>query len=1727
MSKLITQIKRLALALCFVTPLVSWAANSPTATVDGTSVTISNESGAGSWDNATLLPLSNYQNKTFTVPAIGTDVPAGTILKVSSVSFAKSTSATAYPAKIKIAGCVSAAATVTSSGFTTANADKITYSFGDGICLLKAGTANQIAFLDANGVQLTSGGSFAFRLGYNAYQFVGSVVWSSKVPIVEIVAEVVDGYVDFEASIGNGWGFESGSGSGKVYISGYKNYMLTSGSNEKEIVLTDGTYGYAFDIKDANSMSQVSPNQVSDWSKISGDGTLTTASANAGRVPVLLIRDATDFVGSINATASAKLIAVFCGAAETFDENVLYNKLFANYKGSVYVTGNSDPVTVPAGKTWTANYLVNEGSVTVDGTFSGSVVNSGALTLNGSVTGEISNSGTVKVNAGATLASFTTTRDFTGYTVDSTVPVSITLTAEEYGKGAATVTGATDISSITVYAPDGTTSLGTLTPDGEGAAAYEGTVSVSGKACWYDWEMNGNLDGSGVNTDALTYDSGSAANNFYNSAMLYTYRHPYTSVTFPATWTAVVRCTVPKVVNGTVITFGTRYTSFIGLIAGDDPETEMKLVRYNSGDEAYSVLASMPIVDGTSAQHVYVFSVENNSAVKVYCDGSLVLDDTFETFSLGGGIQIGSAHGGVAGGLVRMWAGDTYDGLTTSDLEEARVDCVRLYDYSLSAEQVAALSVEFHAVKLYRATVEADASTTWGALSWSPSWDGGNSQSKVILTAEGGATVALPASITADEVQLVIPAESTVALTGPGTLAVTEPVDVSGGTLSLSGTLTLDEDLVISGSVVFDGVTTDGTGGLKLANGATVGVANGSAVVTPLGTYTLAEGTVVDSDYTDDGVKLIPLASAKASLTYGNETHYYSTFDNVFNAFMQAAGQDDTAILAILDESDYSDSADYFAQFGYIYDATAKTLVKAMAKVLVGSTWNVYDSLAGAVAAVEDGGTVYLQRASSEEIALNDKAITLSETANFSGTLTGNGTLTFAAFRNNPSITFDNWTGTVVLPSFAADGTKLNNYGVAGSTVVLKGITGGWFTETSTQKMDVAPVLQLDGNVTIKGFSTSWDYTFAELAGTGNFVLDPTDNNPKSVTITKVAEDFSGIITNNTDKVLTITTLAREAETSTDVGTKLLDIGGTGEIVVGAVTIGGEPADVYLVYEEDGVYVGVPPVEINPSAVVINYNSYATLSVVGGSLEDATYGWTMYTNGVACSSMSGPVKISTGKTKATVKVYSETTAFDNVVAKVAITNGEDVIEREATITVADVAAKIGETVYTKAQLDNAIADAISSGEVLEHYLGVSTTISKGQTLKTKKLAERNGSASVKAAASTTAGEAWAISKSAEDEDGVITWSVETETPIFEFTSEDGETVEYLAAPKNAVGTNKLLSDATITKQFSVTKDGVVLDLNGHALTSTYSSTTAGAIYVNVISPAPAALTVKDSVGGGSIAAASAHSVFMLGNNGQLTVEGGSFTGKHIVYGSKTTSVATITGGTFTATDAGFTLNMFDSARGTITVTGGTFTGFNPANNAAEGAGTNFVPNGYVSTETSTGVWTVAKSGIDPEDPISTQEVEIETEGKTQEQIEAAAIAAASVTVPDAAKAVVEESTYKNYFTYTVTPTAKEGVYEVAIADLKEEVVFPTEESDDLTADLADVLDVAAGADVEITTAKPGLYYSIEAATDLGFTEPEEGARTLATGTTVSPKKPAVTGTPTAVFYRVKVSTTQE
>lgn len=1179
----------------------AWAADAPTITVDGTTVTINNETATAYDSTKTLTVNSTWQAKRFWLPT-GTGLDSGAMVKVTSIAFAVPSTGN-FVDKIGLAGSVSASAVRTAGGFTTANADKVLFSFEE--CYLRAGYGTTLWFLDSNGEKVAATTVINFTVGGDSYQHIDNLVWSGSAPIIEVVGEIVDGsyLTGAQTAIGN-------SGTDPLYAAGVTGWLDTSNSKTGPVVLVGNNDGTAsIGVNNANSVD--GNGRHSTWSKLSGSGTLTslytsTVGDKSSTSPVLEVYDSSEFTGSIVTPVNngPKLSVVFCNAGESATLKTSYYGLFHHNVGSnpasIYVsagrtTANNAVVTIPANKTWTANKLLNNGEVVVDGTFTGPVANTGTLTVNGTVTGAIANSGTltvngsatgaitgsgtVVVNEGATVSSFGSQRDFTGWTVDSSIPVKITMTAEEYGKGSVSVTGATGISSITVLAPDGTTEAGTITPEA-GEGTLETGVKTSGLATWCDYEFNGDKSNSGTDTTGLTSDvTTTTYPEIFNNSMLYTYTHPWRNISYPNSWTAVVRCTVPELENAIVVMFGTYGAGAIGLIAGPNPEEQMLLVSTpgssatTSEAKHFTTLATMNVKDATTAQHVYVFT-KDGTTVNVYCDGEKVLDNyELASATLGGGLQVGSLHGGVVQngvhtGLIRFGAGeDQISSLTLAQQQNARIDCMRMFDYIVSPEQIAALSVEFPAVKLYRATAAADTDATWGNLTWTPAWDGGNTQSKVILTTEGDATIELPESITVDEVQLNLAADSTLTLVGPGSLAVTQPITIENGTLELTGTVTLAQDTAFNGSVVFNGFTKAGDGDIQLSNGATVGV-DAALVVTPLGTYTCAEGTVADAAYSsgEGDVKLIPLTSADVSITQSGTTLYYSDLDTALGPLVNAPGSisDDVEVVLLNDTILPVGYGQALISMGYYISGS--TITKAVAEC----NNRTYSTLADAVGAAADGATVTLLRASSEAITLN-KAITLSETANFSGTLTGNGTLTFAAFRNNPSITFNNWTGTVVLPSFAANGTILNKYGVAGSTVVLKGITGGWLGETSTQRMDVNPVLQLDGNVTIKGFSTSWDYTFAELAGTGNFVLDPTDNSPKSVAITKVAKGFTGIITNNTDKTLTIATLDREAGQSTAGGTKLLTK--SGNVVANALTVGGVAQQVPLCTAADGIYV--------------------------------------------------------------------------------------------------------------------------------------------------------------------------------------------------------------------------------------------------------------------------------------------------------------------------------------------------------------------------------------------------------------------------------------------------------------------------------------------------------------------------------------------------------------------------
>jgi len=161
-------------------------------------------------------------------------------------------------------------------------------------------------------------------------------------------------------------------------------------------------------------------------------------------------------------------------------------------------------------------------------------------------------------------------------------------------------------------------------------------------------------------------------------------------------------------------------------------------------------------------------------------------------------------------------------------------------------------------------------------------------------------------------------------------------------------------------------------------------------------------------------------------------------------------------------------------------------------------------------------------------------------------------------------------------------------------------------------------------------------------------------------------------------------------------------------------------------------------------------------------------------------------------------------------------------------------------------------------------------------------------------------------------------------------------------------------DETVLATFPMT-----IDLCGNTLTvaETMNATPA----IRVLSDVTVKNGTVDATAGTSTYA------FIVGNSttaGTLTIVDGTYKGR-VSVASVTKGTLTIEGGNFEATEYEgaheFTLNCIDAnyTAGTakIVVKGGTFVGFNPEANAAEGADTNFVAEGY-GAEEAEGVWTV-------------------------------------------------------------------------------------------------------------------------------------------------------------------------
>lgn len=444
----------------------AWAADAATISVSGSTVTIANET-ATQYANKDLTFNSTWQGKTFTLPS-GTDLVAGTVVKITSISFAKATSTSGTMAdKLKIDGWVSASATVTASGFVAARADKYTYSFTDSPVYMVAGAGKVVKFLNSDGTEKNT--LMGFCCGANSYQYIQDLKWTVSsvpyVPVIEVVAEIIATQNGARTSIGND------NSSNPLALCGVTGWLDTANSKNEAIVLENGTNDYAVAVNDANSVSEGNE-QHSIWKKLSGSGKLTVVSPGgdkSGTYPVLDIYDASEFTGSIaigGVNKAPNLGVLFCNENETLPET-RYQLFRESVTSRIYVsagrtTANNAAVTVPAGKTWSATggikvmgeLIVSDGA-TAPSIGSGSTGTVAVLSGTGTVKGIASDDVKLMTVSGSTLAVADTSSAYITIPADSSHLINA---------GTLDFSGCTALAALNLYVGTGrSTMLGTIT----------------------------------------------------------------------------------------------------------------------------------------------------------------------------------------------------------------------------------------------------------------------------------------------------------------------------------------------------------------------------------------------------------------------------------------------------------------------------------------------------------------------------------------------------------------------------------------------------------------------------------------------------------------------------------------------------------------------------------------------------------------------------------------------------------------------------------------------------------------------------------------------------------------------------------------------------------------------------------------------------------------------------------------------------------------------------------------------------------------------------------------------------------------------------------------------------------------------------------------------------------------------------------------------------------------
>ena len=531
--------------------------------------------------------------------------------------------------------------------------------------------------------------------------------------------------------------------------------------------------------------------------------------------------------------------------------------------------------------------------------------------------------------------------------------------------------------------------------------------------------------------------------------------------------------------------------------------------------------------------------------------------------------------------------------------------------------------------------------------------------------------------------------------------------------------------------------------------------------------------------------------------------------------------------------------------------------------------------------------------------------------------------------------------------------------------VVLKTFSVIWLAEDGATQLDATngvphgtSYASLAAPTPTKDATAACTYTFA------GWVPTPAETVTSNATYTASFTE-----TTNKFDVIWVADGAMVASNRVDYGTATssiqpVDPTKTGDAGSVYTFTGWSPAVAATVTQDATYTAGFSSIYIDPASLELYPNCSNYVHVVGAP-EGSTYTY-KFAGQVGCDSYAlNPPGWS--KTEGWAWPYGKQPGGTGTITVTVSNNNAQVAQFVANVTVKDVAAVVDGVEYASADFANALAAAKSGDKVLEMYYYMSSygkvALAEGESIRWKP-ADNRGKGSFWTSAATipaTTDAAWYEAVPSKDNVTGVTTITCVNQGVPYVKIDDGTTVTYstksFTSMSKAGATYTLLRDMTDQTGGAVSKSGVVLDLNGKKLGL--------ATGIKVAVNSAASLTIRDTsqAGTGEISGGNDSSplVWVTGG-GTATIESGTFVsdGTTAVYTENGT--ASITGGTFstTAADKTFLLNCKDSNKETITVTGGSFQGFNPQNNTADGEGTDYVAEGYISVadDPSAGWYTV-------------------------------------------------------------------------------------------------------------------------------------------------------------------------